>query len=66
MFLSHHPGGSGALPLLKAFNVKFRDGYANHPKSPGYNCGLCSQFIMTPKNEMINQEYAIFKTLLQI
>ena len=61
MFLSHHPGGSGALPFLEAFNVKFRDGYANNPKSLGYNCGPCSQFIMTPKNGKINQEHAIFK-----
>lgn len=61
IFLSHHPGGSGALPLLEAFNVKFRDGYANHPKSPGYNCGVCSQFIMTSENRMINLEHPIFK-----
>ncbi len=61
LFLSHHPGGSGALPLLEAFNVKFRDGYANHPKSPGYNCSICSQFIMTSKNKMINLEHSIFQ-----
>jgi hypothetical protein len=30
LFLSHFPGGSGALPLLEAFSVKFRDGYAYH------------------------------------
>ena len=60
MFLSHHPGGSGALPLLEAFNIKFRDGYANHPKSPGYNCGICSQFIMTQNNEMINLKHPVF------
>ena len=60
MYLYHHPGGSVALPLLEAFKAKFRDRYANHPKSLGYNCGLCSQFIMTPRNQMINQEHAIF------
>lgn len=64
IFLSHHPGGSGALPLLEAFNVKFRDGYANHPKSPGYNCGVCSQFIMTSKNGMINTEHPLIKSRL--
>lgn len=64
MFLSHHPGGSGALPLLEAFNIKFRDGYANHPKSPGHNCGICSQFIMTPENGMINLDHPVFKTSL--
>ncbi|KAA3622560.1 MAG: hypothetical protein DWQ02_25885 [Bacteroidetes bacterium] len=62
MFLSHHPGGSGALPLLEAFNVKFRDGYANHPKSPGHNCGICSQFIMTSNNKMINLDHSVFKS----
>jgi len=62
VFLSHHPGGSGALPILEAFNIKFRDGYANHPKSPGYNCGICSQFIMTSKNGMINVDHPIFTT----
>jgi len=64
IFLSHHPGGSGALPLLEAFNIKFRDGYANHPKSPGYNCGVCSQFIMTSENGMINTEHPILKSRL--
>ncbi|MEH6537317.1 MAG: hypothetical protein V7719_13045 [Psychroserpens sp.] len=64
IFLSHHPGGSGALPLLEAFNVKFRDGYANHPKSPGYNCSVCSQFIMTTENGMINTNHPIFTSRL--
>jgi hypothetical protein len=61
VFLSHHPGGSGALPLLEAFNVKFRDGYASHARSPGHNCGICSQFVMTKDNGMINQEHDIFQ-----
>ena len=64
VFLSHHPGGSGAIPLLEAFNVKFRDGYANHPKSPGYNCGICSQFVMTKANGMLNVDHPVLKTRL--
>lgn len=59
LFLSHFPGGSGALPLLEAFSIKFRDGYAYHPNFPGHNCGLCSHFIMTPKNGMINVNHPV-------
>ena len=59
LFLSHFPGGSGALPLLEAFSVKFRDGYAYHPNFPGHNCGLCSHFIMTSKNQMINVNHPV-------
>lgn len=62
LFLSHFPGGSGALPLLEAFSVKFRDGYAYHPNSPGHNCGLCSHFIMTSKNGMLNTKHPVFST----
>lgn len=64
LFLSHFPNGSGALPLLEAFSIKFRDGYAYHPKSPGYNCDLCSHFIMTPKNQMINTGHPVIATRL--
>jgi hypothetical protein len=59
LFLSHFPGGSGALPLLEAFSVKFRDGYAYHPNFPGHDCGLCSHFIMTPKNGMVNMDHPV-------
>lgn len=59
LFLSHFPGGSGALPLLEAFSIKFRDGYAYHPNYPGHNCGLCSHFIMTAKNGMINVNHPV-------
>lgn len=59
LFLSHFPGGSGALPLLEAFGVKFRDGYAYHPFSPGHNCGDCSHFIMTKKNEMMKMDHPV-------
>jgi hypothetical protein len=59
LFLSHFPGGSGALPLLEAFSIKFRDGYAYHPNFPGHNCGLCSHFLMTVKNGMINVNHPV-------
>lgn len=64
LFLSHFPGGSGALPLLEAFSIKFRDGYAYHPNFPGHNCGLCSHFLMTPKNGMINVQHPVLATRL--
>ncbi len=59
LFLSHFPGGSGALPLLEAFNVKFRDGYAYHPNFSGHNGGLCSHFVMTAKNGMLNTHHPV-------
>jgi len=64
LFLSHFPGGSGALPLLEAFSIKFRDGYAYHPNFPGHNCGLCSHFLMTPKNGMINVNHPVLASRL--
>jgi hypothetical protein len=64
LFLSHFPGGSGALPLLEAFRIKFRDGYAYHPNYPGHNCGLCSHFIMTQKNGMININHPVITSRL--
>lgn len=64
LFLSHFPGGSGALPLLEAFSIKFRDGYAYHPNFPGHNCGLCSHFIMTQKNGMLNANHPVLASRL--
>lgn len=60
LFLSHFPGGSGALPLLEAFSIKFRDGYAYHPNAPGHHGGLCSHFIMTADNGMLNKKHPVF------
>ncbi|RDY60612.1 hypothetical protein DX873_00050 [Flagellimonas nanhaiensis] len=64
LFLSHFPGGSGALPLLEAFSIKFRDGYAYHPNFPGHKCGLCSHFIMTKKNDLINTNHPVLTSRL--
>ena len=64
LFLSHFPGGSGALPLLEAFSIKFRDGYAYHPNHPGHHGGLCSHFIMTPENELLNVNHPVIASRL--
>lgn len=64
LFLSHFPGGSGALPLLEAFSIKFRDGYAYHPNFPGHNYGRCSHFIMTEANGMINGNHPVLSSKL--
>ncbi|WP_319482197.1 hypothetical protein [uncultured Draconibacterium sp.] len=64
LFLSHFPGGSGALPLLEAFSIKFRDGYAYHPNFPGHNGGLCSHFLMTPENGMVNVNHPVLASRL--
>lgn len=64
LFLSHFPGGSGALPLLEAFSIKFRDGYSYHPDFPGHNGGMCSHFLMTDKNGMININHPVLTTRL--
>lgn len=64
LFLSHFPGGSGALPLLEAFSIKFRDGYAYHPNFPGHNGGLCSHFLMTAENGMINVNHPVLASRL--
>lgn len=64
LFLSHFPGGSGALPLLEAFSIKFRDGYSYHPNFPGHNGGLCSHFLMTPKNGMVNINHPVLASSL--
>lgn len=64
LFLSHFPGGSGALPLLEAFSIKFRDGYAYHPNFPGHNGGKCSHFRMTAANGMINGDHPVLSSRL--
>lgn len=66
LFLSHFPNGSGALPLLEAFQVKFRDGYAFHPNYLGHNGGLCSHFLMNDKNNLLKKEHPVFKDNLNL
>ncbi len=65
MFLSHFPGGSGGLPLLEAFSVKFRDGYAfnkDYHISEGGNCG---HFLMNEKNGMLNSKHPVFNNTIR-
>jgi hypothetical protein len=60
LFMSHFPSGSGGKPLLEAFSVKFRDGYAYHPDHPGLTpTTLCSWFTMTQQNGLIRQAHPL-------
>ena len=61
IFLSHFPGGSGALPLLEAFSVKFRDGYAYHNQHhTSKKKGICGHFRMDASNGMLNPDHPVF------
>jgi hypothetical protein len=58
--MSHFPSGSGGKPLLEAFSVKFRDGYAFHPDHPGLTpTTLCSWFTMTQENGLIRPAHPL-------
>lgn len=60
LFMSHFPSGSGGKPLLEAFSVKFRDGYAYHPDHPGLTPStLCSWFTMTKENGLIHATHPL-------
>ena len=60
LFLSHFPGGSGAHPLLEAFNVKFRDGYAYQNQYHTSEGGKCGHFLMNGTNKMLNKMHPVF------
>ena len=62
LFLSHFPNGSGALPLLEAFSVKFRDGYANQHQYHTSKGGKCGHFLMNAKNKMLNYDHPVFQS----
>ncbi|RKE94811.1 hypothetical protein [Ichthyenterobacterium magnum] len=64
LFLSHFPNGSGALPLLEAFSVKFRDGYAYQNQYHTSESGKCGHFLMNDKNNMLNSSHDMFKASL--
>ena len=60
--LSHFPNGSGARPLLEAFQVRFRDGYAFHPDHPSFHDpgDKCSHFFgMSPDNGLLNPAHPL-------
>jgi hypothetical protein len=62
LFMSHFPSGSGGKPLLEAFSVKFRDGYAYHPDHPGLTPStLCSWFTMTQENGLIHSAHPLLQ-----
>ena len=61
--LSHFPGGSGARPLLEAFDVKFRDGYAYTPLHPSFTSvdGRCSNFFgMSEENGLLQKMHPVY------
>ncbi|TQV85819.1 DUF4350 domain-containing protein [Aliikangiella coralliicola] len=61
--LSHFPGGSGARPLLEAFNVKFRDGYLYSKEFPSFTSPdeRCSHFFgMSEGNKILKKSHGIF------
>lgn len=61
--LSHHPGGSGAKPLLEAFDVKFRDGYLHTPTFPSFvsKDNKCSHFFgMTEEQGLLKKSHPVF------
>ena len=56
--LSHFPGGSGAKPLLEAFEVQFRDGYLYSPTFPSFvsEDSRCSHFFgMGEKHNLVRK-----------
>ncbi|WP_299272576.1 hypothetical protein [uncultured Psychroserpens sp.] len=65
LFLSHFPEGSGALPLVEAFQVKLRDGYAYQEQHHTSEDGICGHFVMNKNNEMLNLKHPIFKNSLE-
>ena len=67
--LSHFPGGSGAKPLLEAFDVKFRDGYAYSSEFPSFvsKDGRCSNFFgMSERNGLLAKKHPIYAKGLKI
>ena len=61
--LSHFPGGSGARPLLEAFDVKFRDGYAYSSLHPSFTSkdGRCSNFFgMSEEQGLLVKSHPIY------
>ncbi len=61
--LSHWPGGSGALPILEALNVKFRDGYVWSKEYPSYTDpehGICSHYFgMSEQDNTLNPSHPV-------
>ncbi len=68
--LSHFPGGSGALPLLEAFAVKFRDGYIYSKEYPSFTDpvnGHCSHYFgMSARDNTLNTKHPIIKNGLPV
>ncbi|WDI33016.1 hypothetical protein PUV54_07375 [Hyphococcus flavus] len=63
--LSHFPNGSGALPLLEAFSVKFRDGYLYSKEYPSFTDpenGRCSHYFgMSEDDNTLNVDHPLIR-----
>ncbi len=68
--LSHFPNGSGALPLLEALAVKFRDGYLYSKEYPSFTDpenGRCSHYFgMSSAEGTMNAQHPIIKSGLTV
>lgn len=68
--LSHFPNGSGALPLLEAFEVKFRDGYIYSKEYPSYTDpenGRCSHYFgLSERDSTLNTDHPMLVNGLKV
>lgn len=63
--LSHFPNGSGALPLLEAFSVRFRDGYIYSETYPSFTDpvnGYCSHYFgLSSQDNTLNPDHPLLQ-----
>jgi|GEM_PF-1544587 len=68
--LSHWPNGSGALPILEALSVKFRDGYAwsaDYPSFTDPEEGVCSHYFgMSTEDSTLNASHPVASGPLRV
>ncbi|WP_394693546.1 hypothetical protein [Hyphobacterium sp.] len=68
--LSHFPNGSGALPLLEAFAVRFRDGYIYSDSYPSFTDpvnGNCSHYFgLSAHDNTLNQDHPLLQDGLPV
>lgn len=68
--LSHFPNGSGALPLLEAFSVRFRDGYIYSDSYPSFTDpvnGHCSHYFgLSSRDNTLNVGHPLLQQGLPV
>ncbi|WP_394693891.1 hypothetical protein [Hyphobacterium sp.] len=68
--LSHFPNGSGALPLLEAFSVRFRDGYIYSDSYPSFTDpvnGHCSHYFgLSSQDHTLNTDHPLLQDGLPV